>query len=815
MKFYVDVILPLPLPKPFTYGIPEEFVAKVQVGKRIVVPFGKSKFYTGIVLEVHQKPPTTHEVKPMEMLLDEEAVITSQQLELWKWMSAYYLCPLGPIMKAALPSLYLLESETILERNKSAIIDWTSLSDEEHLLLEALEKAPLTFNDVMTITGKKTVAKSIGGLLAAQYIFQQQLLKDAYKPKKEKQLRLLPALLMEGTIETVFEKVKNAPKQEALLLGYLSESQDGRWVPELPLRKRWGAAASVVHQLVKKEILETREIQVDRLAIEAVDTASEICLTPAQQKAMDALSKSFEDKPVALLEGITGSGKTAVYTQQIAACLEAGQQVLYLLPEISLTTQIVSRLKAQFSDRLAVYHSKFNPQERAEIWQHVLKGDRKAQLIIGARSALFLPFHKLGLIVVDEEHENSYKQFDPAPRYHARDAAIVMAQSFKARVLLGSATPSLETRFQVEQGKYGYVPLTERYGKAQLPAIELVDLKEAYRKKQMKEMFSQSLIEAMEATLAAQQQIILFHNRRGYSPILECLSCGHIPQCTQCDVSLTYHQYNHRLQCHYCGYHIPKPQECHVCSTPHLADKGTGTQQIESVLEELFPEVSIGRMDWDSTRGKHDFDKILDAFSSGSIQILVGTQMVVKGLDFQKVQLVGVINADQLINYPDFRAHERSVQMLSQVAGRAGRSAVKGRVLIQTYNPEQTVLKHVQNQTLTAFCIREMKERKSLQYPPYGRLVRITFKHRNRELVEKGAEWFANVLRQSYGAQVLGPVAPLVSRIQNQYLQQLLIKMPTPRDRKNLKQLLLKTQKSFEAIGVYRATRVNIDVDPY
>ncbi|MGB1979370.1 MAG: replication restart helicase PriA [Flavobacteriaceae bacterium] len=815
MELYADVILPLPLPKSFTYSIPREFTSEVQVGKRVVVPFGKSKFYTGIVLEVHPQAPATYEVKSMEMVLDKKASVTPQQLELWKWMSSYYLCPLGPIMKAALPSLYLLESETILERNESAIIDWASLSDEEHLLLEALEKTPLTFNDVIAITGKKTVAKSIGGLLAAQYIFQQQLLKDAYKPKKEKQLRLLPTLLKEGALERVFEKVKNAPKQEALLLGYLSESQKGAWVPELPLRKRWEAAASIVHQLVKKEILETREIQVDRLVKMSVDGATEICLTPAQQKAMDVLSMKFEEKPVVLLEGITGSGKTAIYSQQIAACMETGQQVLYLLPEISLTTQIVTRLKAQFPDRLAVYHSKFNPQERAEVWQHVLKGDRKAQLIIGARSALFLPFQKLGLIVVDEEHENSYKQFDPAPRYQARDVAIVMAQSFKARVLLGSATPSLETRFQVEQGKYGYVSLTERYGEAQLPDIELVDLKEAYRKKQMKEMFSQSLIEAMQATLANQQQIILFHNRRGYSPILECLSCGHIPQCTQCDVSLTYHQYNHRLQCHYCGYHIPKPQECHVCSTPHLADKGTGTQQIESVLEELFPKVSIGRMDWDSTRGKHDFDKILNAFSSGSIQILVGTQMVVKGLDFQKVQLVGVINADQLINYPDFRAHERSVQMLSQVAGRAGRSAVKGRVLIQTYNPEQTVLKHIQNQTLAAFCTREMKERKSLQYPPYGRLVRITFKHRNHELVEKAAEWFANVIRQSYTAPVLGPVAPLVSRIQNQYLQQLLIKIPTPRDRKNIKELLLKTQKSFETIGVYRATRVNIDVDPY
>ena len=815
MEQFADIILPLPVPKPFTYGLPSDLIKEATIGKRVIVPFGKTKFYTGIIHGLHSQPPLSYEVKPIECILDTQASVSNNQLQLWEWMANYYLCSLGLIMKAALPSVFLLESETILEKNETATIDWDALGEEEHLLLEALEKGPLTFNDTRNIIGKKTIGKHVGNLLASHYVFQQQLLKETYRPKKEKQLRLHPIYMEKSALATVFEKLKKAPKQEAYLLGYLSDCPKGEWTPTIPSRIKWNVSGSIVNQLEKKGIFEFREIQVDRLVSDSDKATSSDVLSQAQQFAFDEINSEFEVHEVVLLEGITGSGKTALYSKKIKACLEVGQQVLYLVPEISLTTQIVSRLKSKFPSQLAVYHSKFNPQERAEIWQHVLNEDTKAQLIIGARSAIFLPFQKLGLVVVDEEHENSYKQFDPAPRYHARDVAIIMAQFNKAKVLLGSATPSLETRHQISKGKYGHVLLQERYGEAQLPAIELIDLKEAYRKKQMKEMISQTLMEAMEAALEAKHQIILFHNRRGYASILECISCGHIPHCTQCDVSLTYHEYNQRLQCHYCGYHIPKPNECHACGAPHLKDKGTGTQQIVSVLEKLFPDITIGRMDWDSTRGKFDFDKLLAAFSKGTIQILVGTQMVVKGLDFENVQLVGVINADQLINYPDFRAQERSVQMLSQVAGRAGRSHKRGQVLIQTYNPDQEILKHVQNQSLATFCTTEMKERQRLDYPPFGRLIRITFKHRNRELVENAAQWFANVIRQSYEKTVLGPVPPPVSRIQNQYLQQLLLKMPTANDRKNLKKLILKTQKSFEAIPAYRATRINIDVDPY
>ncbi|MGC6422965.1 MAG: replication restart helicase PriA [Flavobacteriaceae bacterium] len=816
MSLFADIILPIPLPKPFTYAVPKLYEEQLAIGQRVVVPFGKMKFYTGIVYRIHHQVPLGYEVKVIDSILDVIPSITQHQIQLWEWISSYYLCPLGLIMKAAIPSVLLIESETVLAKDTSLTIEWETLTDDELLLLEALEKGPLSFADVMAITGKKAVMKSIGGLLAHKYVYLQQLLKENYRPKKVKQIRLRPELLEKNQMEAVFKRLQKAPKQQELLLGYLSQYPKANWTDTVALQKKWGSSASITKQLVDKAIMERREITVDRLRSEIPQQKETIKLTTAQQKANASLAASFEKHTVVLLEGITGSGKTAIYMDHIKDVLEAGKQVLYLLPEISLTTQIVGRLKAQFPDRLAVYHSKFNPQERAEIWRHVLHQERKAQLLVGARSAVWLPFQNLGLIIVDEEHETSYKQFDPAPRYHARDTAIVLAKHFEAKVLLGSATPSLESFHQVALSKYGHVALKERYGAAQLPHIELVDMKEAHRKKQMQQgVFSDALVAAIESAIANEQQVILFHNRRGYATLMECRSCGYIPQCTQCDVSLTYHEFNPKMQCHYCGYHIAKPTACVACGTPHLTDKGTGTQQIETTLKYLFPDIQVGRMDWDSTRGKNDFDTLLDSFSAGNIQVLVGTQMVVKGLDFKNVQLVGVINADQLIHQPDFRAHERSVQMLSQVAGRAGRSHSKGRVLIQTYNPNQQLLQHVQKNTLPIFYATELHERKRLEYPPFGRLIRITFKHRNRDLVEKAALWFANVVKQSYPKTVLGPTAPLIARIQNNYLQQLLFKIPTPTDRIQLKLLLVKTQKSFEAIALFRAVRINLDVDPY
>jgi primosomal protein N' (replication factor Y) len=531
--------------------------------------------------------------------------------------------------------------------------------------------------------------------------------------------------------------------------------------------------------------------------------------------ALDKIMISFKEKQVVLFEGVTSSGKTEVYIKLIEEQLGQNKQVLYLVPEISLTPQVVDRLMAYFGDQVLVYHSKFSIHERAEVWQQVLSASKQGQIIVGARSAVLLPFQNLGLVLVDEEHENSYKQFDPAPRYQARDSVIYLSKLLKANVLLGSATPSLETAENVRNGKYGWVQLTERYGGISLPKIELVDLKQAQKKKQMNGMFSHALIDAMRETFKENKQLILFQNRRGYAPILECTSCGHSPQCTQCDVTLTYHQTHQQLRCHYCSYHIAMPQQCHACGMHTLTTKGVGTQQIEEHVKAIFPEVKVGRMDWDSTRGKWGFDKIIDAFVKEEIQVLVGTQMVVKGLDFKNVLLVGVINADHILNFPDFRAHERSFQMLCQVAGRAGRSDRKGRVLMQTYQPEHPTLKQVVNHDFEDLFKAQKIERLQYHYPPYYRMIRITLKSRQYETINLAADWFTNVIKQSYKGTVLGPVFPAVARIRNQYHKQILIKVDHDLSSATVKALLLKTYKSFQAIASFRSTRVNFDVDPY
>jgi primosomal protein N' (replication factor Y) len=504
-----------------------------------------------------------------------------------------------------------------------------------------------------------------------------------------------------------------------------------------------------------------------------------------------------------------------VYIDLIEKQLQQGKQVLYLVPEISLTPQVVDRLISRFGEQVLVYHSKFSIHERAEVWQKVLNSKSEGQVIVGARSAILLPFQDLGLVIVDEEHENSYKQFDPAPRYQARDSIIYLAKLLEANVLLGSATPSLESAENARNGKYGWVHLSERFGGVSLPKIELINLKEAQKKKQMRGMFSETLVGAMRETFAANKQVILFQNRRGYAPILECTSCGYSPQCTQCDVSLTYHQTHQQLRCHYCSYHIPKPQQCHACGMPTLTTKGVGTQQIEEHVKEIFPEVRVGRMDWDSTRGKWGFDKIIDAFVKEEIQVLVGTQMVVKGLDFKNVLLVGVINADHVLNFPDFRAHERSYQMLCQVAGRAGRSDKKGRVLMQTYQPEHPTLKQVIDHDFETLFNVQKKERIQYHYPPYFRMIRITLRCKQYDTINLAADWFANVVKQSYNGSVLGPAFPAVSRVRNQYQKQILIKMDHDLTPSRLKKLLLKTHKSFQAIASFRSTRINFDVDPY
>ena len=692
MHFFIDVLLPLPLPKPFTYWVTEEEYQFLRPGFRVGVPFGKSKMYTGIVYRKHEVAPQTYEPKTIAVILEEYPVVTDQQIRLWEWMAQYYLCSMGSVLKAALPSALLLTSETLIRKNREVAVLEDTLSDEEFLIYEALDEKTLTVDEIRKIVDRQHIFPLIQSLLEKEVIESYQELKEKFKPKRVRYVQIAEDYRAEKALAALFDVLSKAPRQSALVLGiYSAQSELDQWTKVAPLLKQTGSSSAALKTLLDKGFLVESFFEEDRIPYVASTKKSQIELSPAQQQAFEAVEEQFKNQDVVLLEGVTSSGKTEVYFDLMEQMLQQGKQVLYLLPEISLTSQMIHRLQDRFGSKVVVYHSKFSIHERVEVWNNIINKQEKAQIILGARSSVFLPFKDLGLIIVDEEHESSFKQFDPAPRYHARDTAIVLGKLQGAKVLLGSATPAIETRFNVERKKYGTAQLTTRFGGISMPSISCIDLKEAHRKKQMNGFFSQELIDAIKKVLAEKKQVILFQNRRGYAPVMECFSCGHIPQCTNCDVTLTYHQYNQQLRCHYCGYHIAKPTACGACGSNALNVKGMGTQQIEEQVNELFPENQVARMDWDSTRGKRSFDNIIEAFTLGDVQILVGTQMLTKGLDFKNVALVGVLNADPLLNFPEFRAHERSFQMLSQVAGRSGRSKEQGSVLIQTFTPEHPV----------------------------------------------------------------------------------------------------------------------------
>lgn len=816
-QYFIDVLLPLALPKAYTYYITKKEKKLLGQGFRVAVPFGKQKIYTAIVSRIHQLAPQTYAPKPIVMILDEAPVVTAAQLDFWKWMSSYYMTTQGEILRASLPAALMLESQSILEKKEVSQEQLHSLSDTQYLVYEALQKQSLTLEEISQITDRKRVMPLVLDMIDKNTARIHQRLEEKFKPKKLRMIRLETTYRETKALESLLEDLARAPKQMAVMMTLLGQKKDSKeWIEVSKIKAQAQVNSSVVKTLIEKGVLKESYQETNRILIkQAQREFHDKQLSGAQDRSLNAIKTEFKKKEVVLFEGVTASGKTEVYIHLITEQIKAGKQVLYLLPEISLTSQIVSRLAARFGKQVLVYHSRYSIHERTEIWNQVLEQSSQGQIIVGARSAILLPFQSLGLVIVDEEHENSYKQFDPAPRYHARDSAIYLAKKVHAKVVLGSATPSIETTENVRNGKYGWVTLTERYGGVSLPKIELVNLKEAYRKKKMSGMFSESLLNAIKSTLESGKQVILFQNRRGYAPILECVSCGHAPQCTQCDVSLTYHQTQNQLRCHYCGYHIPMPTQCHACGMPTLNTKGVGTQQIEEQVQQLFPEVSVGRMDWDSTRGKWGFDKIIEAFDNGQIQILVGTQMVVKGLDFKNVLLVGVINADHVLNLPDFRAHERSYQMLCQVAGRAGRSDQKGSVLIQTFQPEHPTLKQVLEHDYPSLFQMQKNEREQYRYPPYFRMIRITFKSRQYETVNMASDWFTNVLKQSYKGSVLGPVFPVVARVRNLFHKQLLVKVDHKPSAKEVKLLLARTHKSFQAIASFRSTRVNFDVDPY
>ena len=815
MHFFVDVYLPLALPKPFTYLVNENEFKIISPGYRVAVPFGKSKIYTGIVARKHNVSPQTYEAKNIESILDDKPCVYSFQIEFWEWIADYYQCSVGSVLKASIPATLLLESETNIVKNPSLSIDKNILSDEEYLVYEALEKSVLKIEHVVKISGKRNAIKLLQSLVRMGAVIIHQNIQEKYKAKTERVFRINQKVIESKSLEKLFTSLNRSPKQRDFVMSLFALGNNkNQWISAKIIFKKSDTSSSISRALLSKFIIEEKYIKIERFVYKGKVEASLQQLSIDQEKAFVSLKKEFNDKKVVLLQGVTSSGKTAVYMKYIKEVIDKGGQVLFLLPEISITSQMVVRFQAYFGSLVQVYHSKFSLNERTEVWRNVYEGADNAKVIIGARSSLFLPFKNLDLIVVDEEHETSYKQFDPAPRYHARDASIYLSNISNSKVILGSATPSLETLINVKNKKYGFVNLKKRFGGVKLPEIKTIDLKDAHKKKKIKGDLSIDLIESISKTLESDKQVILFQNRRGYAPILECITCGHMPECVQCDVTLTHHKNSGKLQCHYCGYNIPIPVMCHSCGSPNITTKGTGTQQIEKQLNDLFPNVAIARMDWDSTRGKNDFDRIINSFSSQEIKILVGTQMVVKGLDFKNVHLVGVINADHLINFPDFRSYERSFQMLTQVAGRSGRSDQRGRVLIQTYQPHHPVIKNVIDNDMNSFVDSELKDRKLHSYPPFVRLVRITLKNRNIETLSIASDWFLNVLSQSFRGKILGPVYPPVARVRNYYHKQLLIKLDTKSSRLHFKKVLQKTKKSFESIASFKSTKFIIDVDP-
>ncbi len=814
MPYFIEVILPIPIQETFTYTVTEEETHFLQIGMRVAVSFGKSKIYSALVLNIHQSKPTLYEAKEIHQILDEAPIVNEQQLQHWQWISDYYMCSLGDVYRAALPSAFLLESETIIFKNDHFSND-DLLNDDEFLIFEALQhQSQLTLHQVGAILGKKKIMPTVNELIKKSAITIKEEIYEQYKPKLVKYVRLHADYTSDDALEKLVKELSRAKKQREAVLTFFQLLPLNKPIKAKSLEKSAAISSSILKSLVDKNIFEFYHIQTDRIQFKG-DTNSLKVLNEFQEKALTEIRESFTKKEVTLLHGITSSGKTEVYTKLIQEVLDKGKQVLFLLPEIALTTQIITRLQFYFGDQISVFHSKYTMNERVEVWNNVLENKTKAKIILGARSSIFLPFSNLGLIVVDEEHETCYKQFEPSPRYNARDAAIVLAKIHHAKVLLGSATPSLESYFNAQQNKYGFVELNKRFGNVLLPKIELIDVKEKHRKKEMKGHFSDRLLKCIQEALNEKEQVILFQNRRGFSPVVECKTCGVSPQCPNCDVSLTYHKFKHELRCHYCNYQRPMPNNCGACGSNALDNKGFGTEQIELELKELFPDYKIGRMDLDTTRGKHGYQKIIGAFEAREIDVLVGTQMLSKGLDFDNVSLVGILNADTMLNFPDFRAHERAYQMMVQVSGRAGRSKKQGNVAIQTYNPYHQILQQVSTTNFGEMYKEQLQERWQYKYPPYYRLIKITLKHKDYNRVDTGVNWLTKALQNSFGEYVLGPTAPAVSRIRNQYIKNIVIKIPPKQSLISTKKQLQKIKNTYEAVSDFRPIRFIIDIDAY
>lgn len=786
---FAEVIIPLALPKNYTWHIPDQMLDKIAVGCRVEVNLGKNKKYAGIVKQIHNQKPS-FEVKEIINILDQEPVIQPYQLQMWAWMAAYYMCTEGDVMAAALPAHFKLSSETILIYNEEYGDDFSQLDNEEYLVAEALLiKHELKLTEVQQVLDVPHVYPIVNKLIAKKVCFVWESLKQTFHAKKESFLLLNNAYSNEDKLSELLNSWARAPKQMELLLSYLHLMKTQGEVTKSELLKKSGASDSQLKGLLEKEILRIEKRSVDRLYYAPKDIVVDFELTPAQQKAYTKLQESLKQKQVCLLHGITSSGKTHLYIKLIEQYVRQGQQVLYMLPEIALTSQIIRRLQKHFGGYIGIYHSKFSQNERVEIWNKVKTGELK--IVLGARSSLFLPYNNLGLIICDEEHDTSYKQQDPTPRYHGRDTAIYMASLTNSKVLLGSATPSLETYYNAKHDKYGLVELPERFGDVKLPSIEIVDNRTVAKKPGEKVMLSPQLLQEIKYTVAKGKQVILFQNRRGYTPYQLCTVCGWIAACKNCDVSLTYHKFSNKLKCHYCGSSYPTTATCQACGSDKLMYRNFGTEKIEEVLDTELTGAKIGRMDLDTVRNKNAHDILIQQFEKRKLDVLVGTQMVVKGLDFDNVELVGIIDADALLHFADFRVYERAFQMMEQVSGRAGRRDNAGRVIIQTINPLHPVLQQVAAHDYEGMYKEEIEKRKQFFYPPFSRVIQLHFRHKERDVVTDAAHQFANALQTCYGNYMVGPAEPVVNRVRNMFLMELLFKIP-----KN-SQIILKCKKDI------------------
>ncbi|MDL2244121.1 primosomal protein N' [Parabacteroides sp. OttesenSCG-928-J18] len=820
MKF-ADVILPLPLEQKYTYRIPPDLEKAVVPGSRVIVHFGRKRYYTAIVLEIHtRQPDSAYETKEIFALLDPTPILRRPQLRFWQWVSSYYLCALGDVYKAALPSGLKLESETAVTYNEDFEAD-TPLRPNEQSVLDAFAGVvKLTISELERKTGLRNIMPVITSLISKGAVMVNEELKKKFVPKKQAFIRLAADYKEEERLKAAFDELKRAKKQEMLLIAFLELSHAlhptlAKEVSRKELLAYTHSSPTLLDGLIKRGILESYEKEVGRLQASVTRTHPLSALSPKQELAYDAIHQCFKEKDVCLLHGVTSSGKTEIYVHMINDALALGRQVLYLLPEIAITTQITERLARLFGDKLVVYHSKFTDNERVEIWNRLLH-NKEPLVVLGVRSSLFLPFHDLGLVIVDEEHEPSYKQQEPAPRYHARNAAMVLAGMHGGKTLLGSATPSIDSYFNATTGKYGLVELTERFGDCRMPDILTADLKELRRKKMMpkESLFSPLLIKQIETALGDGEQAILFQNRRGFAPQIECKDCGWVPHCEHCDVSLTYHKFRNVLICHYCGFTQYAPSECPACKGKDLRMLGFGTEKVEEEVAALFPAANVERLDTDTARTRSAYERILGDFEKGKTQILIGTQMISKGLDFGNVSVVGILNADNLMNFPDFRAHERAFQLMLQVSGRAGRREKQGTVVLQTSQPEHPIIRMVQQNDYKGMVDLQQAERSMFRYPPYYRLIVMVLRSRNEQVLRELSTLYADKLRTYLGERVLGPVTPVITRIQTLHIRQIVLKLEVTAAVAPVRELLAKVHKEMEDQPAFRQLILHYDVDP-